>query len=65
MVLKLGPLQYVSWEGMTHEMKESKLGCREGYKVRAVMYQQILATWFREWWQSRREELIAMWEIGT
>ncbi len=58
-------IQYVSWEGMTHDMKEKKLGWREGYKVRRVMYQQILVTWTREWWQNRREQINAMWEIGT
>jgi len=58
-------IQYVSWEGMTHDMKEKKLGWREGYKVRGMMYQQILITWVREWWQNRREQFIAMWEIGT
>ena len=58
-------IQYVSWEGMTHDMKEKKLGWREGYKVRGMMYQQILVTWVREWWQKRREQINAMWEIGT
>jgi glycosyltransferase involved in cell wall biosynthesis len=58
-------IQYVSWEGMTHDMKEKKLGWREGYKVRRVMYQQILVTWVREWWQNRREQFNSMWEIGT
>jgi glycosyltransferase involved in cell wall biosynthesis len=58
-------IQYVSWEGMTHDMKENKLGWREGYKVRGMMYQQILVTWVREWWQNRREQFIAKWEIGT
>jgi glycosyltransferase involved in cell wall biosynthesis len=58
-------IKYISWEGMTHDIKENKLGWREGFKVRAVMYQQILVTWFREWWQSRREELTALWYIGT
>ena len=58
-------IQYVSWEGMTHDMKENKLGWREGYKVRGMMYKQILVTWIQEWWQDRREQFIAMWEIGT
>jgi glycosyltransferase involved in cell wall biosynthesis len=58
-------IQYVSWEGMTHDMKEKKLGWREGYKVRGMMYQQILVTWIREWWQNRREQINAMWEIDT
>jgi len=58
-------IQYVSWEGMTHDMKEKKLGWGEGYKVRRVMYQQILVTWIREWWQNRREQFNSMWEIGT
>ena len=58
-------IQYVSWEGMTHDMKESKLGWREGYKVRGVMYQQILVTWISEWWQNRQEQFTEMWGIGT
>jgi glycosyltransferase involved in cell wall biosynthesis len=58
-------IQYVSWEGMTHDIKEHKLGWREGYKVRAVMYKQILVTWFHEWWQDRRKQFTAMWEIGS
>ena len=48
-------IQYVSWEGMTHDMKENKLGRREGYNVRGMMYKQILVTWIQEWWQDRRE----------
>ena len=58
-------IQYISWEGMTHDMKEKKLGWWGGYKVRGVMYQQILVTWTREWWQNRREQFNSMWEIGT
>lgn len=58
-------VKYVGWDGMTHDMKEGKLGLREGYKVRGAMYRQILATWFREWWQERREKLSAMRESGT
>ena len=58
-------IQYVSWEGMTHDMKEVKLGWREGYKVRGMMYHQILTTWIREWWQNRRDKFTEMWEIGT
>jgi glycosyltransferase involved in cell wall biosynthesis len=58
-------IQYVGWEGMTHDMKEHKLGWREGYWVRAMMYQQILVTWTRLWWQARREKWIALWESGN
>lgn len=58
-------IQYVSWEGMTHNMKEHKLGWRKGYKVRAMMYRQILTTWSRLWWRTRREKWIALRESGT
>jgi len=40
-------IHYVDWPGMTHDMKEEKLGLREGYRVRVMMYRQILAAWFR------------------
>lgn len=58
-------VKYVGWEGVTHDMKEDKLGIREGFKVRGGMYRQILATWLGEWWQERREKLISLWESGT
>jgi glycosyltransferase involved in cell wall biosynthesis len=59
-------VKYVGWEGMTHDMKEDKLGLQEGAKIRwAIMYRQILVTWFSEWWQERREKLISLWESGT
>ena len=38
-------IQYVDWPGMTHDMKEHKLGVWEGYRVRAMMYRQILSAW--------------------
>lgn len=58
-------VKYVGWEGVTHDIKEDKLGLREGLKVRwAIMYRQILATWFNDWWQERREKLIDLWESG-
>lgn len=40
-------IQYVDWPGMTHDMKENKLGRLIGYRVRAMMYQQIIAAWIR------------------
>ena len=58
-------IQYVPWEGMTHDMKESKLGWREGYRIRAMMYRQILATWTRQWWQARREQWTALRDLGA
>ncbi len=58
-------IHYVSWQGMTHEMKEPKLGWREAFRVRGMMYQQILVTWFREWWQARREKWTGLRESGT
>ncbi len=58
-------IKYVSWEGMTHDMKENKLGWIEGLKVRGMMYKQVLLTWSREWWRARREEWTALWESGT
>ena len=58
-------IHYVCWEGMTHDMKENKLGWREGYRVRAMMYQQILVTWTHEWWKKRREEFTTLLEIGS
>ncbi|MFL7890900.1 MAG: glycosyltransferase family 2 protein [Anaerolineales bacterium] len=42
-------IQYIDWTGMTHDIKEHKLGQMEGYRVRVLMYRQILATWIREW----------------
>jgi len=42
-------IQYVSWKGMTHDMKENKLGRFEGYRVRVMMYKQILVAWIRGW----------------
>jgi glycosyltransferase involved in cell wall biosynthesis len=58
-------LQYVDWEGMTHDMKENKLGWREGYRIRAMMYRQILLIWTRDWWQARREQWTALRDLGT
>jgi glycosyltransferase involved in cell wall biosynthesis len=43
-------IQYVDWLGVTHIMKEHKLGKIEGYRVRLMMYQQILKVWIRELW---------------
>jgi glycosyltransferase involved in cell wall biosynthesis len=40
-------IQYVDWPGMTHDMKEHKLGRFVGYRVRAMMYRQILVAWIR------------------
>jgi glycosyltransferase involved in cell wall biosynthesis len=40
-------IQYVDWPGMTHDMKEHKLGRWEGYRVRAMMYKQIMIAWYR------------------
>ena len=40
-------IQYVDWPGMTHDMKEEKLGMIEGNRVRIMMYSQILAAWYR------------------
>jgi glycosyltransferase involved in cell wall biosynthesis len=42
-------IQYIDWPGMSHDIKEHKLGQLEGYRVRVIMYRQILATWMREW----------------
>jgi glycosyltransferase involved in cell wall biosynthesis len=42
-------IQYIDWPGMSHDIKEHKLGKLEGYRVRVIMYRQILATWMREW----------------
>ena len=47
-------VEYVIWEGASHDMKEGKLGLWEGTKIRQMMYQQILDTWFREWRKNRR-----------
>jgi hypothetical protein len=47
-------VEYVIWEGTSHDMKEGKLGLWEGLKIRKMMYQQILGTWSREWWKNRR-----------
>lgn len=47
-------VEYVIWEGASHDMKEGKIGLREGLKIRQMMYQQILDTWFREWRKNRR-----------
>ena len=40
-------IQYVDWPGMSHDMKEHKLGLFVGYRVRAMMYRQILVAWIR------------------
>ena len=40
-------IQYVDWPGITHDMKEHKLGLIEGYRIRAMMYQQIIVAWAR------------------
>ena len=45
-------IKYVDWPGMTHDMKENKLGFWEGYRIRAMMYKQILSTWIS--WRGRR-----------
>jgi glycosyltransferase involved in cell wall biosynthesis len=58
-------VQYVNWEGTTHNIKEDKLGWKRGLLGRRVMYQQVLKTWLREWWQTRRERVTALWDIGT
>lgn len=38
-------IQYVDWPGMTHDMKEHKLGKWEGYRVRAMMYREVISAW--------------------
>jgi glycosyltransferase involved in cell wall biosynthesis len=50
-------VEYVIWEGASHDMKEGKLGLLEGSKIRTMMYQQILDTWFQEWWKNRRQRI--------
>lgn len=45
-------IQYVDWVGVSHDLKEHKLGRVVGYRVRGMMYKQIIATWFREWRRS-------------
>lgn len=57
-------IQYVSWEGMTHNLKESKFGSVDGYRVRGKMYLQILATWYSLWWQERREKWTTIRDSG-
>jgi glycosyltransferase involved in cell wall biosynthesis len=58
-------VEYVVWEGTSHDIKESKLGLRKGLKIRRGMYQQILAIMLREWWQTHIEKLKPFWEIGS
>ncbi len=50
-------VEYVMWEGVSHDMKEGKLGLWEGLKIRQMMYQQILDTYSREWWKNRRQRI--------
>ena len=50
-------VEYVMWDGASHDMKEGKLGLWEGLKIRQMMYQQILDTWSREWWKNRRQRI--------
>lgn len=50
-------IEYVIWEGASHDMKEGKLGLREGLKIRQMMYQQILGTWSREWWKNQQQRI--------
>ena len=47
-------IKYVGWTGMTHNMKEGKLGRFAGYRVRAMMYKQILVAWVKGWGISSR-----------
>ena len=47
-------IKYVDWIGMTHNMKEHKLGRFEGYRIRVMMYKQILVAWVRALWQARK-----------
>jgi len=47
-------IQYVDWPGMTHDMKEHKLGRIEGYRIRVMMYKQILIAWVKEWGKSSK-----------
>lgn len=57
-------IKYVNWFGMTHKLKESKLGLIEGYRIRAIMYQQIISTWSRVWWQEKKDNWIAAKQSG-
>ncbi len=50
-------INYVNWTGMTHNMKEHKLGRFEGYRVRVMMYKQILVAWVRALQQARKRHL--------
>ena len=50
-------IEYVIWEGASHDMKEGKLGLWEGLKIRQMMYQQILDTWFREWRKNQQQRI--------
>ena len=47
-------VEYVIWEGTSHDMKESKLGLWKGLKIRQMMYRQILNTWSRELRKNQR-----------
>ena len=43
---------YVPWKGVTHYIKEDKLGFIGGVQKRSVMYAQVIATWM----QYRKDE---------
>lgn len=38
---------HVDWRGTTHTQQEASLGWKRGFKVRSVMYRQIIKTWSR------------------
>ena len=49
---------YVPWRGVTHFIKEDKLGIIGGVQKRSVMYAQVIATWMQyrndeQWLESR------------
>lgn len=41
-------VDYLPWQGVTHAMKEEKLGLIAGHLARWRMYREILQTWFAE-----------------
>jgi glycosyltransferase involved in cell wall biosynthesis len=58
-------VEYVIWEGATHNIKEKKLGIMQGSKIRRVMFLQLLCSLLREWWRTNREKLKPFWEFGS
>jgi glycosyltransferase involved in cell wall biosynthesis len=38
---------HVDWQGTTHTQQEASLGWKKAFKVRSVMYRQIIKTWSR------------------